>query len=198
MTLRRATGSDVADLQDRRDRQCVERIAGGDEDAFAELFRRYGPVTLGLAARIVADRTLAEEVVQEVFTAVWRKAADHDAARGSVRTWIMTQVHHRAVDVVRREEAERRRGARSSGPSPERDPEDVVEEGWIAARRERVRAALGALPHEQRRMLELAYVDGLSQTQVAARAGIPLGTVKSRTLAAMRRLRAALVAEEGP
>jgi RNA polymerase sigma-70 factor (ECF subfamily) len=181
---------EVTDLRARRDRHLVSRVAVGDEDAFVELFRLYGPAALGLALRVVGDQALAEEVAQEVFLSAWRKTERYDAARGSVRSWLLVQVHHRAVDVVRREEAERRRTTTNLEPlGSERDVEDVVEEAWLQDRRGEVRRALQALPEDQRTVIELAYFEGLTQAQVASRLGVPLGTVKSRTLAAMRRLR---------
>ncbi|HVL32070.1 MAG TPA: sigma-70 family RNA polymerase sigma factor [Actinomycetota bacterium] len=170
----------------------LDGITRSDDDAFAELFRRYGPQCLGLATRVVADRTLAEEIVQDVFLGVWKAASRYDPARGTVRGWVMMQVHHRAVDVVRREQAERRRNSNQLPPVNERDVEDVVEESWMAARRQQVRAAMNDLPEEQRTVLELAYFEGMTQAQVAAHTGLPLGTVKSRTLAAMRKLNQSL------
>ena len=183
----------VADLQDRKDRDLLERVASDDHAAFAELYRRYSPAAFGLALRILGDRSMAEEVLQEVFLSVWRRAGAFDPARGNVRAWLFAQIHHRSVDVVRREEAERRRSQiEVPRPEPDQRIDEIVEENWLAARRENIRAALGALPDEQRRMIELAYYDGMSQSQVAAATGVPLGTVKSRTLTAMRRLRDAL------
>lgn len=195
MVLGRAPHKEVTDLQDRRDRHLIEQCARGDESAFSELFRLYGAASFGLANRILVDRGLAEEVLQEVFLAVWMKAAGYDRARGSVRSWVLTQIHHRSVDIVRREEAGRRRNA-AQLPSMEQGPmqDDVVEEDWLAHRRDAVRAAMTSLPVEQQEVIELAYFQGLTQTQVATRIDAPLGTVKSRTLAAMRRLRRALLA----
>jgi len=195
-TMRPQESDAPGDLQDRRDKHLIERVATGDDDAFGELFARYGPVALGLASRIIADTGYAEEVIQEVFVGVWRRAGTYDATRGSVRTWLLTQVHHRAVDIVRREEAARRRSTVVLDPTDEPPgPEDVVDESWIQMRRSQVRAALGALPNEQRRVIELAYYGGLSQSQVAEQIGAPLGTVKSRTITGLRRLRDALNAQ---
>lgn len=183
---------EVADLQDRRDRAAMERVARRDADAFGELFRRYGPQALGLARRLVREPALAEEIVQDVFLAVWRKAHAYDPVRGSVRSWLLLQTHHRAVDVVRHEAAERRRASNHEPLGDEPTPDDVIEEGWIAARRRQVRTALRALPDEQRTAIELAYYRGMTQSEVAAAVGIPLGTVKSRTLAGMHKLHQAL------
>ena len=183
----------VSDLQDHRDRDLVQRISDGDRAAFSELYRRYSSSALGLAMRILGERSMAEEVLQEVFLSVWRRAAGYDPARGSVRSWIFSQIHHRSVDVVRREEAERRRSTSTvEREAIEGEIDEVAEEDWLRARREQVRRALDHLSPEQRRMIELAYFGGLTQSEVARETGVPLGTVKSRTLAAMRRMRDAL------
>jgi len=179
----------VGDLQDRRDRDLLARTARGEEEAFAELFRRYGSAGLGLAIRVARDQSIAEEVVQEVFVSVWRRASAYDPARGSVRSWLLAQIHHRTVDAIRREEAQRRR---AGIPATVVDTEDVIEEDWLRSRRIRVREAMRGLPEDQREILELAYFDGLTQAQIAKKAEIPLGTVKSRTVAAMRKLRDAM------
>jgi RNA polymerase sigma-70 factor, ECF subfamily len=185
VAARRVTG-----LEERRDHRLIRKIARADESGLADLLRQYGPAALGLATRILGDQTLAEDVLQDVFLSIWRRPDRYDEARGSVRTWLLTQVHHRAVDIVRREEAERRR--RSTPGVPTDVIDDIVEDAWMAARAQRMRTALRSLPTEQRDMITLAYYEGLTQTEVSARAGVPLGTVKSRTLTAMRRLRAAL------
>lgn len=187
---------EVGDLQDRRDREVLARVASGSEEAFSEFFHRYAPAAAGVARRVLGDGTLAEEVVQEVLVSVWRRAATYDPARGTVRSWVLAQAHHRAVDAVRREESERRRTAGRAHALQEDPIEVVVEEGWIEARRARVRAALDSLTGDQRHVLDLAYYEGLTQTQVAERVGIPLGTVKSRTLAAMNKLRSILRGDE--
>lgn len=183
----------VSELQDRRDRDLVARVSGGDHAAFSELYRRYATSAFGLASRILGDQTMAEEALQEVFLSVWRRAGAFDPARGSVRSWLFAQIHHRAVDLVRREEAERRRSRSTIEPeAAEDDMDEVIEEGWLTARREHVKRALTTLSTDQRQMIELAYYGGLTQSEVAAATGVPLGTVKSRTLAAMRRLRQVL------
>jgi RNA polymerase sigma-70 factor (ECF subfamily) len=180
------------DLSGARDRQLVRRIGGGDGEAFRSLFAAYGPSALALAARVVRQRHLAEEIVQEAFLSLWLSPELYDERRGSVKAWLMTMVHHRAVDAVRRETAQRRRsddlvaGLREEQDDPS---EDVVAAVAAPAERAAVLEALGALPPEQREVLELMYFDGLSQTQVAEKTGAPLGTVKSRALLGMRRMR---------
>jgi RNA polymerase sigma factor (sigma-70 family) len=183
------------DLSDARDEELVERLRQADEDAFRGLFRRYAPSALALARRVVNQPFLAEEIVQEAFLAVWRNPAGYDRQRGSVRTWLMGMVHHRAVDAVRREESQRKRAEDSRGADVVvvDFAEQVVDQLGLPEVRKAVRAALEELPREQRQVIELMYFEGLSQSKVAARLDLPLGTVKSRTLLGMRRLRAALV-----
>jgi len=188
-----------AEPADARDEDLLVRVGAGDEHAFRELFGRYAAVAHALAFRSVRQAQLAEEIVQEAFLAVWRTPDRYDAARGSVRSWLMGTVHHRAVDAVRREQAQRRRAEQASGLGPGivEDPvDDVLAAIDLPRERRLVRAALGELPEEQRDVIRRMYFDGLSQSQIAERTGLPLGTVKSRTLLAMRRLRAHL--GEGP
>jgi RNA polymerase sigma factor (sigma-70 family) len=183
------------DLAETRDRDLVRRVGEGDEEAFRNLFARYAPTAKALALRVVRQAHLAEEIVQEAFLALWRHPEGYDVRRGSVRSWLMGTVHHRAVDLVRREEAHRRRAEESipDALQEETDPADeVVADLARPEERRRVRRALAELPVEQRDVIVQMYFDGLSQSQIAARSGLPLGTVKSRTLLGMRRLRAAL------
>jgi RNA polymerase sigma-70 factor (ECF subfamily) len=181
---------------DAQDGDLVARLRASDEEAFRALFDRYASTAKALALRIVRETHLAEEIVQEVFLAVWRNPDGYDGARGSVRSWLMGMVHHRAVDAVRREEAHRRRAdsvaAEARNDTAPDHADDVVEEIGRPEERRVVRAALDELPTEQREVLELMYLDGLTQTQIAEKAGIPLGTVKSRTLLGMRRMRTSL------
>jgi RNA polymerase sigma-70 factor (ECF subfamily) len=184
-----------ADLGDARDRDLMKRIGSGDREAFRRLFRRYAPSAMAVAQRILRQAALAEETVQEAFLSVWRKPEGFDADRGSVRSWLLSMVHHRAVDQVRREEAQRRR-AEEAVADVEVDAEDpadlVVEELGLPQEREAVRRALDDLPPEQRQVIELMYFGGQSQSRISEALGLPLGTVKSRTLLAMRRLRGSL------
>jgi RNA polymerase sigma-70 factor, ECF subfamily len=190
----------VVDLTDSRDRELVNRIARGDEEAFRGLFRRYAPTATAVAKRIVRQPFLAEEIVQEAFLAVWRDPGGYDEVRGSVKSWLMGMVHHRAVDLVRREESQRRRAEDPRLIEPAAAADDVaqtvVEEMGVPEERRAVREALTSLPPEQQQVIELMYFGGSSQSQIAAALGLPLGTVKSRTLLGMRRLRAALAGME--
>lgn len=185
----------TSDLSETRDRELVQRIERGDEDAFRGLFGRYAPSAMALARRVARQPFLAEEIVQEAFLAVWRNPSGYDQRRGSVRAWLMGMVHHRAVDAVRREESQRRRAeeAMVSDPVVSPDPaDDVADAIDLPEQRRAVRAALAALPPEQREVIELMYFGGLSQSGIAERLDLPLGTVKSRTLLGMRRLRGAI------
>lgn len=189
----------MVDPPEAPDRDLMARLRRGDEDAFRRLFQRYAPTAKALALRVVRRSHLAEEIVQESFMAVWRDPSAYDGERGSVKSWLMGMVHHRAVDLVRREEAHRRR-AEAAIPEAVAEQSDhadeVVRQLGLPEERRVVRAALADLPSEQRDVLEAMYFDGLSQSQIAERTGIPLGTVKSRTLLGMRRMRDALAEVE--
>lgn len=174
------------------DEALLLRVGAGDERAFRELFARYASVAHALAFRLVRQAQVAEEIVQEAFLAVWRTPERYDPARGSVRSWLMGTVHHRAVDAVRREQAQRRRADQAAALAPRvvEDPiDDVVSALDLPRERRLVQKALAGLPDEQRDVIQRMYFDGMSQSQIAERTGLPLGTVKSRTLLAMRRLR---------
>jgi len=191
-TLERSAPMDMGDLSEARDRDLMARLRRGDEEAFRGLFHRYAPTAKALAQRVVRQSHLAEEIVQEAFMAVWRDPGAYDGERGSVRSWLMGMVHHRAVDLVRREEAHRRRAEAAIPQAIEEQADhadDVVQQLGLPEERRIVRAALADLPGEQRDVLELMYFDGLSQSQIAEKTGIPLGTVKSRTMLGMRRMR---------
>ena len=164
-----------------------------DEKALGELYDRYGRVAYGLALRIVRDRALAEDAVQEAFLAVWRSAGAFLAEQGKPSTWILTLVHRRAVDLVRREE---RRRAEPLEETDHPTGEATDEEAWLRAQRQVVQEALRKLPPEQREAIELAYYGGFTQSELAERLGLPLGTIKSRMFTGLKRLRE-LLAESG-
>ena len=176
------------------DAELLQRITERDAGAFEAIYRRYAPAAYGLALRVLRQPTLAEEVVHDAFMAVWTAPDAYDASRGTFRMFLFSLVHHRAVDAVRREERLRAREQRANPPPvPDEDVMDtVVEEFELADRRKRVRAALEGLPADQRRLLELMYFRGWTQSRIAIEEGIPLGTVKSRVFGAMRKLREAL------
>jgi RNA polymerase sigma-70 factor (ECF subfamily) len=183
------------DLAHLSDEALVALLARGDEAALGELYDRFGKVAYGLAYRVLRDSTLAEDAVQEAFLAVWRSADRYTAERAKASTWILTFVHRRAVDLVRREE---RRRAEPIDDAPVATGGATDEEAWLRLQRERVQEALRRLPDQQRETLELAYYGGFTQSELAERLGLPLGTVKSRMFAALARLRELLgdVAEQ--
>ncbi len=180
---------------DREDLELHRRLSAGDRGAFDELYKRYAPPSFGLALRLTGQQVLAQDVVHDAFMALWRAPEAFDPARGSFRTFFLSLVHHRAVDTVRREERIRKRQDRASNLESavsEDVAEDVVDSAFLGDRRREVRAALETLPPEQRQVLDMAYFAGMTQARIAQELGIPLGTVKTRTLAAMKKLRRAL------
>lgn len=189
----RANGAGRA--HDPSDELIVRRIVEGDSNALGALYDRYGRAAYSLARRICADDGIAEDVVQEVFLAFWRDPRRFDPARGTFGTWLLTLVHHKSVDAVRRESAIRRRTVPaaedgeewSAPPGPGADQAAL---GSVVAGH--VRDALGRLPAEQRQALALAYYGGYTQREVAALTGVPLGTVKSRMFTGVQRLRGLL------
>jgi RNA polymerase sigma-70 factor (ECF subfamily) len=175
------------------DAQLLEGIAGGDESSLAALYDRYHLLTFSLALRVVNDRGRAEDVVQDAFLSVWRKASSFAEGRGSVKTWLTSIVRNRAIDVVR--------ARRESDADDEavllalRDPSpSVVEQVTAALDAETIRAAMSALPIEQRQAVVMAYFEGRSHSEISDLTGLPLGTVKSRIRLAMQRLKGELTA----
>jgi RNA polymerase sigma-70 factor, ECF subfamily len=166
----------------------LSRMAGGDQTALAELYDRFAGLVHGLALRIVRDHAEAEDVVQEVFVQAWRQAARYDASRGTPEAWICIMARTRALDRVRRRTARREDPAESAPPGSgtPRNEENLA-----------VRQALQELSPDQRRALELAYYEGLTQAEIAERLGEPLGTIKTRIRTGMIRLREALEPLQG-
>jgi RNA polymerase sigma factor (sigma-70 family) len=170
----------------RSDEEVLTAIAGGDDQGLAELYDRYGRVAYGLAYRVLRDQVLAEDAVQDAFLAIWRSADGYRRERAKPSTWILTLVHRRAVDLVRRED---RRRAERLDETPEATGASVPEEADLREKRTAVQAALRELPQDQRQALELAYYGGFTQSELAERLGVPLGTIKSRMFAGLTRLR---------
>jgi len=180
----RRTARDLAHLSDEA---LLSLVASSDDGALAELYDRFGRVAYGLALRILRDDTLAQDAVQEAFLAVWRSADRFLADRAKASTWILTLVHRRAVDLVRREDR-RRPQPLEGGPEPAA-PETTEDEVTLGFERRVVQEALKALPPEQREALELGYYGGLTQSELAERLDQPLGTIKSRMFTGLSRLR---------
>jgi RNA polymerase sigma-70 factor (ECF subfamily) len=173
----------------------MTRIAQREHEALGELWDALGPIAYGLALRVTHNEHLAQDVVQEAFADIWAQADRFDPETASVRAWVTTIVHRRAVDRVRREQAERDRAERWAAAGHERDHDAVAEVVELRAEHRRVRAALAALTPLQREALDLAYHRGLTHSQVATTLDIPVGTAKTRIRDALRSLRATLEAE---
>ena len=175
------------ELPQATDGQLIVRIAGGDRGAFDELHGRYSRAVLGLALRRLGDRGRAEDATQDAFVAIWRSARTYDPTRGRGAPWLYAVARNAITDGLRHgfgcsAELE-------DGPGREPDPADEAEAAWTAWR---VHRALEVLPEHERPVIELAYWSGLSQSEIADRLAIPLGTVKTRTRSALARLAAAL------
>ena len=175
------------------ERDVRERLVGNDDEALAEIYDQYSSFVYGLALRVVGDARAAEDVSQDVFVGLWERPAVFDPDRGSLRTWLGTLTHRRAVDYVRREEARRRRAERDAARAVSAPDVEELATAMVAA--ERVRAALDLLPSDQRRAIQLAYFGGKTYRQVAEVLGIPEGTAKSRLRLGLRRIAEALEAQ---
>jgi RNA polymerase sigma-70 factor (ECF subfamily) len=180
------------------DEALVAQIARGDEAALGAFYDRLGRVVYGLVLRVVRNAEVAEEATQEAFLAVWRTADEYRASRGSARAWLLTIAHRRAVDRVRYEQ----RRVAGNEPLDETTQAQIREiipsaedEAWVVFERERLIRALAQIPDAERELIELAYFDGYTQSELAERLGLPLGTVKRRTFTGLRRLRGLLEAE---
>ncbi|HXT42637.1 MAG TPA: sigma-70 family RNA polymerase sigma factor [Pseudonocardiaceae bacterium] len=183
------------------DAELVRRLGEADGAALAQLYQRFGRPCYSLARRICADEGLAEDVVQEVFLTLWRDPGRYDPSRGGFATWLLTLIHHKAVDAVRRESTLRRRTVAAPEAGEDWSPTPVPGADQAAIARvaaSQVRTALHRLPVEQRHVLALAYFGGHTQREIAVLTGVPLGTVKSRMFTAVQRLRSLLADQLGP
>jgi RNA polymerase sigma-70 factor (ECF subfamily) len=190
LRLRTATPVDEAD------RAVLVRIADGDLDALEELYDRYKTMAYSIAYRITNDVTLAEDVVQEAFLGAWRNAARYVEGRGSVKTWLLAIVHHRAIDAIRRRRPTTELPEREEVPPAALTLPDVWAEVSAGLDAEAVRGALSVLSDVQREAIELAYFGGLTQQEIATRTGTPLGTIKSRMRLGLLAMRRSLTGEE--
>ena len=193
------TSSQPRSLAALSDAAVLRLVAERQADALAELYDRFSPTLLALARRILGANADAEDVLQEVFVQVWNRGERYDPARSSVSTWLVLIARSRAIDRLRsRKVIERTQEATAQAAEvlggPHTSPE-AIQNVLTRQRHERVRRELEALPPEQRQVLEMAFYEGLTQSEIAAKAALPLGTVKTRTLLAMKKLRNALRSE---
>jgi RNA polymerase sigma factor (sigma-70 family) len=189
--LRRASPSDIAD------RDALGRVADGQLGALESLYDRYHVMAYSIALRITNDAALAEDVVQDAFLGVWRNAGRYVEGRGSVKTWLLSIVHHRAVDALRRRRPTTELPDREEAPPAALTIPDIWPEVSGRLDRAAVQAALQTLSDVQREALELAYYGGLTQQEIAARTGTPLGTVKSRMRLGLLAMRRVLLGDRG-
>jgi RNA polymerase sigma-70 factor (ECF subfamily) len=181
----------VEEAANRKDSALVRAMADGDRDALAHLYARFAASLLSVGLRILGERREAEDLLHDVFLEAWRNASRYEPARGTVRAWLLMRMRSRALD--RKKSAGFSRSVPlEEGRAAERELARG-DEGAFASDRQTVRRALEELPGEQRRVLELAYFEGLSSSEISARIAVPIGTVKSRVAAAMAKLRAGLV-----
>jgi len=171
------------------DAAILRQIAERDPRGVELLYDRYGGVAFALAYRLLGERGSAEDVVQEAFLNVWRQGATYDTRRGTVRTWLLTIVHHRAIDQMRSARSKAGADTVIDDALPLPAKEDTWTEVVQNLEHERIRLAMATLPPEQRQVVDLAYYGGFTHTEIAQRVGIPLGTVKGRMRLALDKLR---------
>jgi RNA polymerase sigma-70 factor, ECF subfamily len=175
------------------DEALLAAIQDRDQRAIAALYDRYGGLAFGLAYRILGERNVAEDVVQDAFLSVWRRAISFEPGRGSVRTWLLSIVHHRAIDRLRGVSGR----ARQDAPLDDFERVLAVEDPWgeveIRVQREVLQAGLAALPEAQRQTIEMAYFSGYTQQEIATAMNVPVGTVKGRLRIGLQKLRSSLL-----
>ena len=191
-----ATKAVITDLGPGDD-ELITAVAGGDHPALLALYDRHGRIAYGLAYRILGDAGAAEEAVQDAYLRVWRRASTFDASRGGARSWLLTIVHHCAIDLLRRRAGAPPVVAGLDEMADRRSVPDAWSEVSGRIESERVRTAVETLPGEQRRAIEMAFFDGLTHREIAERDGLPLGTVKGRLRLGLKRL-SGLLAEPVP
>lgn len=170
------------------DEDLISLVAKGDTGAFGVLYDRHARISYGLAHRMMGGRQPTEDVVQDAFLRIWRKAKTHQPERGSVRTWILSIVHNRAVDELRFSASHNRTWEKASSSADKSQPCEAFAEASRNVLREQVCGILGTLPHEQREVLRLAFYAGHTHTEIADLMGLPLGTVKGRVRLGLKKL----------
>jgi len=181
MSIHKRTAEASVDLRMLADEDLMQLVQENDASAFAIVYERHADAAFSLAYRMCGKRAVAEDVLQEAFLSLWRSGGRYDRTRGGVRNWVLGIVHNRAIDALRRGTVHERRRASDEGiedrlEAPERTDEEVGRRDEAR----QIRAALGELPAEQSRVIELAYYGGFTHTEIAAMLDTPIGTVKGR------------------
>ena len=181
----------MADLRALADEELMQLVQRGDASAFAIVYERHSGAAFSLAYRIAGTRAAAEDITQEALLNVWRAGARYDRARGSVRTWMLGIVHHRAIDFLRRASVhDRRRGGDETAAERLESPQRTDTEAARRVEAQVIRRALDTLPEEQVKVIELAYFGGFTHTEIAEMLALPVGTVKGRMRLGLQKMRA--------
>ena len=167
----------------------ISLVETGDADAFATLYDRHSRAAFSLAYRMMGERQAAEDLAQDAFLKAWRGAGSYRAERGSVRTWILSIVHNRGIDQLRSHASRRRTQDKIEATTPLSQPSEAFAETWRNSQRDQVREAMGTLPSEQLKILELAYFSGYTHVEISELLGLPLGTVKGRMRLGLKKIR---------
>jgi RNA polymerase sigma-70 factor, ECF subfamily len=172
------------------DEDLISLARTGDAQAFATLYDRHARAAYSLAYRMMGEKQAAEDLVQDAFLKVWRSAGAYRVERGSVRTWVLSILHNRGIDQLRSLASRRRTQDKVEAEAPKSQPSEAFAESWRNSQREQVREALGTLPSEQLKILELAYFSGYTHLEISELLDLPLGTVKGRMRLGLKKIRA--------
>lgn len=176
------------------DQQLMQRIASGDVVAFEMVYDRYASSVMGLCFRVIGNREMAEEIVQETFWSLWRKADGYDAEKGSLATWLFRIARNSSIDLLRRHQARPEPVALEETHYQRPDEVDVAGLAWDAQQRQQIHQALTKLPPDQRQIIEMAYFQGKTRREIADECNVPLGTVHTRARLALQKLQKTLLA----
>jgi RNA polymerase sigma-70 factor (ECF subfamily) len=186
---RAAAAGERGDYSHLADEKLISLMGAGDAGAFAALYDRHSRAVYSFSYRMAGEKRAAEDLAQYAFLKVWRSAGTYRAQRGGVKTWLLTVVHNRGIDLLRSSASRRRTREEAEAEAPRSQPSEAFSEAWGNHRRDRLREALRDTPHEQREAVMLVHFSGLTQTEVSERLRLPLGTVKGRVRLGLRKLR---------
>ena len=186
---RAAAGGKGAYYSSLADEDLISLMGASDAGAFAALYDRHSRAVYSLSYKMAGEKQAAEDLAQDAFLKVWRSAGTYRAQRGSVKTWVLTVVHNRGIDLLRSSSTRRRAREEAEAEAPRSHPSEAFSEAWGNHRRDRLREALRDIPREQREAVTLVHFSGLTQTEVSERLRLPLGTVKGRVRLGLRKLR---------